>query len=284
MPSITSTPYKVPQAEIDKYHTDGATVLRNVINADWIECMREAIQSILDKPGDASIEYTQQGNKGRYYGDFFVWLRNNDFKEFMSQSCLPEVAAQFMAAQEVCFFYDQLLVKEPLTKEETPWHQDLPYWPVRGKQVISIWVPFDSADVSSGVVHYIKGSHQWGKMYAPKSFSSSSGFSQVYEKAGFEPLPDIEGNLDQYEILHWDMEPGDVLIHHPLTLHYAPGNSSSTGRRRGLALRYVGEDAQYDGREGTFMDNSVLKKSLPANLLKDGDRLCSELFPLVWKK
>ena len=50
-----------------------------------------------------------------------------------------------------------------------------------------------------------------------------------------------------------EVEPGDVIIHHPLTLHYSTGNASATGRRRGLALRYVGEDATWDARPGTFM-------------------------------
>jgi len=271
----------VPEESIRRYREDGATVLRGVVGADWVEIMRDAIQEVLDHPGSAAMEYTAPGKSGRYYGDFFVWRRHEAFRRFMSESCLPDVAAQFMGAREVHFFYDQLLVKEPGTKEETPWHQDLPYWPVRGDQVMSIWVPFDPATVESGVVQYIKGSHRWGRMFAPKTFGGS-GFADVYKEAGLEPLPDIEGTLDQYTVLHWEMEPGDVLIHHPLTLHYARGNASKTGRRRGLALRYVGDDAQYDTRPGTFLQNPRLQEILPPITLSDGDPLSGELFPKVW--
>ena len=281
MEKISEKSFTVPSEAIRRYKEDGATVLRGVLGNPWIDRMREAVQEVLDNPGGAAMEYTKEGNTGRYYGDFFIWRRNQTFRDFMANSCLPEIAAQFMGAHEVAFFYDQLLVKEPNTKEETPWHQDLPYWPVRGEQVISIWTPFDAATVESGVVQYIKGSHKWGKMFAPKAFGDTS-FADTYKKAGFEPLPDIDANIEDYEVLHWEMEPGDVLVHHPLTLHYARGNASKTGRRRGLALRYVGEEAQYDTRPGTFMENPRLKKLLPEITLKDGDRLLSELFPKVW--
>jgi len=42
--------------------------------------MREAIKRVLDHPGSASVEYTPKGEEGRYYGDFFLWRRDPDFK------------------------------------------------------------------------------------------------------------------------------------------------------------------------------------------------------------
>lgn len=270
--------------EIAAYEENGAHILRGVLPAEWIEFMREAIERILTNPGNASVEYTPQGRKGRYYGDFFIWWRDAAFKAFMKDSPLPELAAQVMKAKTLNFFYDQLLVKEPNTAEPTPWHQDISYWPVRGNKVMSVWVPFDPADEESGVVVYVKGSHKWGKVYAPHAFGDKSGFGEIYAKAGLEPLPDIEENRDQYEVLSWEMEPGDVLIHHPRTLHYAAGNSSTTGRRRGLALRYLGEDAVFDDRPGTFLENRKVMETIPSIKLKDGEAFSGELFPRVWPR
>ncbi len=70
-----------------------------------------------------------------------------------------------MGVDKVWFFYDQLLVKEPNTAEPTPWHQDGPYWPLRGEQVMSIWVPFDHATRETGVVTYVKGSHPFSNQH-----------------------------------------------------------------------------------------------------------------------
>ena len=66
------------------------------------------------------------------------------------------------------------------------------------------------------------------------TFAWSSTKTLVTPSA-FEPMPDIEAERDQHDILAWEMEPGDVLIHHSLTVHWAPGNLTA-GRRRGLAL------------------------------------------------
>ncbi len=274
----------IADEEIAAYERDGAAVLRGVVPLEWVEVMREAIERILQAPGDASVEYTPKNNKGRYYGDFFVWMRDPDFRAFMQESPMPELAAQVLKSATLNFFYDQLLVKEPNTKEPTPWHQDLSYWPVRGNDILSVWVPFDPADEASGVVVYVKGSHKWGKMYAPAAFGKKSGFAEIYAKAGLEPLPDIEAGREDYEILKWELEPGDVLVHHPLTLHYASGNASPTGRRRGLALRYLGDDAIFDDRPGTFMENRKVMSLLPDIKLRDGDRFSGAVFPQVWPR
>jgi len=275
---------RISSSEIEAYEQDGATVIRGVVPPEWVELMREAIDRILEDPGKASVEYTPEGETGRYYGDFFVWMRDPDFRRFMTDSPMPELAAEVMRAQTVHFFYDQLLVKEPGTKEPTPWHQDLPYWPVRGQQILSLWVPFDTATLESGVVVYIKGSHKWGKMYAPSTFGKDTGFADIYAKAGLEPLPDFEATRDQYEILQWDVAPGDVILHHPLTVHYASGNASPTDRRRGLALRYLGDDAEFDGRPGTFVENKKVMTLLPGFDMKDGDKFAEPHFPRVWPR
>ncbi|MBL4665855.1 MAG: phytanoyl-CoA dioxygenase family protein [Sneathiella sp.] len=286
--SLASLPANLSRAitaeEIKSYEEDGAAVLRNVVPMAWINVMREAIERVLDNPGTASVEYTPEGNKGRYLGDFFAWMRDHDFEAFVKQSPMPELAATVMKSNVVNFFYDQLLVKEPNTAEPTPWHQDLPYWPVRGNDILSIWIPFDPATVETGVVVYIKGSHKWGKMYAPATFGNNTDYADIYAEAGFDPLPDIEAERDKHEILSWEMDPGDVIIHHPLTLHYAAGNASPTGRRRGLALRYLGDDANFDDRRGTFLEGQKVKAILPNLNMKNGDRFGGQYFPKVWPR
>lgn len=47
----------------------------------------------------------------------------------------------------------------------------------------------------------MKGSHRWGKVYAPASFSKDSGFADQYAKMGLEPCPDIEARRGEYDLL-----------------------------------------------------------------------------------
>lgn len=65
---------------------------------------------------------------------------------------LAEAARRLMSAREVRLFDDQLLVKEPGSVAPTPWHQDLPYWLLRGDRICGLWCPLDPVDLDSGAV------------------------------------------------------------------------------------------------------------------------------------
>lgn len=265
------------------YGRDGAVVLRQILPHAWIELMADATDRILESPGAAAVEYTEDGRSGRYFGDFFVWLRDSDFERFALESPLPVLAQQIMDARTVNLFYDQLLVKEPSTAEQTPWHQDLPYWPLRGGDIISFWVPFDSVPAEAGAMRYVKGSHVPGLLYAPTAFGKNSGFAELYAAQQLPPLPDMEIVLAESELLVCEVEPGDIVIHHPLALHWSPGNARSDLRRRALAVRYLGDDAVFDARSGTFLENPRIQQLLPEPLIKeDGTRPRGPNFPRAW--
>ncbi|MGH6986703.1 MAG: phytanoyl-CoA dioxygenase family protein [Caulobacteraceae bacterium] len=258
---------------------DGAAVLRGVVPEDWIGRMREAIEAELAAPSSTSAEYGRIA--GRFYGDFFLWLRNEDFRAFALASPLPKVAARLMKSERVNLFYDQLFVKEPGSVASTPWHQDLPYWPVKGEQVVSIWVPFDPVGPENGAVSYVKGSHAWGVAFAPQAFDEKN--AAAFAGSGLQPMPAIEAHPDRYPLLSFTLDPGDVLAHLPLTIHGAPGNASKR-RRRALALRYLGEDARYDPRPGTFLDMESVRAHVPRPDLAAGAPMAGALFPQAWPR
>lgn len=262
------------------YRADGAVVLRGVLPADWIPRLRAAIDRTLARPTINGLEFAAPG-KGRFYGDYFQWLTDPDVRALVFDSPLPALARQLMGSRQVRFFYDQLLVKEPGTARRTPWHHDLPYWPIRGEQVVSLWVPFDRATPETGVVTYVKGSHRWGQWFRPATFTEQKSYDRIYATGGLPPLPDIDAEATRHEFLTWEVEPGDVIAHHALTIHGAPGNSSATQRRRAIALRYCGDDVVYDPRPGTFLESPGLRERLPPVGLEPGDPLDGPLFPRV---
>jgi ectoine hydroxylase-related dioxygenase (phytanoyl-CoA dioxygenase family) len=229
--------------------------------------------------------YEGGGKAGRYVGDFFVWMRDADFRDFVLQSPLPEIAAGLMGSRRVNLFYDHLLVKEPRTEAHTPWHQDLPYWPVRGADVLSLWVPLDPVGLDNGAVQYVRGSHKCGQMYAPTAFGKDSGFAQIYEKMGLPPFPDMVPILAESDLISWDTDVGDIIVHHPLTFHFAGGNASLTERRRAVAVRYLGDDARYDNRPGTFVEKDSIRDGLFEPIrYSDGDPFGGKNFPAVWPR
>jgi ectoine hydroxylase-related dioxygenase (phytanoyl-CoA dioxygenase family) len=131
------------------------------------------------------------------------------------------------------FFYDQMLVKEPGTREGTPWRQDQPYWAVSGFQVCSLWLPLDPVSEEVGV-EYVCESHLWPE-FSPYHFADGT----LYEGTGLPLLPDIDAERDRHRISRFAMEPGDVLVFQAMIVHGSPGNTSAN-RRRALATRWTG--------------------------------------------
>ena len=271
---------------VRQFEEDGAAVVRDAIGLDWIVRMQSAIDAALANPTPAGGDY--ESGSGRFASDFFTWLRYPEIRDFLFESPLAEIAQCFMRSETVNFFYDHLLVKEPGTLNPTPWHQDYPYWCVKGWNVISIWVPFDPAGPENGVVRYVKGSHRQGVFWRPQRFGSYKE-STAYANnpindvlPGMQDAPDIDGRPDDFEVLTWDLEPGDVLVHHARTLHGAGGNLSTQKRRRALATRWTGDGVTYDPRPGTFQHGSKYRFATENRLPpRAGMPMDSKLFPRV---
>lgn len=99
----STLPRPITAQEIAEYRQAGAAVIRGVLSLAWVKRMGHAVDRILANPGSASIEYTPKESTGRYYGDFFVWLRDPDFKALITDSPLPELAAQLMGMVNTAF-------------------------------------------------------------------------------------------------------------------------------------------------------------------------------------
>jgi ectoine hydroxylase-related dioxygenase (phytanoyl-CoA dioxygenase family) len=260
--------------EIARYREDGAVCLRGAIPMEWIERMRAAVDDDMASPGPMVRINTPQGAPGLFFVDFQLWQRHPAARAFVYESPAREIVARLMGSKEVVYYHDHLLVKEPGTQERTPWHHDQPYYPIDGEQVISLWTPLDPVDRET-CVEYVKGSHRWGRWFQPKFFKQGGVDLQVQDSR-FEPLPDLDAERGEHEFLAWDMEPGDVIAFHALTLHGASGNRSTARRRRAWATRWCGDDARYGARVGQ------ISPPIQGHGLKPGDRLECETFPKVW--
>lgn len=241
------SPRALTEDEITAYERDGVLLLRGFFDPDWITRMREATLRVMADPPCRSYDFTPEGNPGRFFMSVYMWQADPDFRAFALESPAAEIAGQLMRSQRVNFFYDHLFVKEPGTAEPTHWHNDLPFWPVLGEQITSLWLALTSVTHESSGIEYVRGSHKWRKWY-----NSVAPSRDPHYAAGLEECPNFSEMRDQYDVVSWSMEPGDVLVHHPFTAHGAPGNASLTERRIGFATRWTGDDAVYDPRPATI--------------------------------
>ena len=264
---------RIAAADIAAYRRDGAVALRGVFGDAWIDRLRAGVEENLASPGPFAKRYTPSGRPGLFFGDYCNWRRIAAYRDVLLGSPAAEIAAQLMGASKVNLFHEHVLVKEPGTAEPTPWHHDLPYWSVEGTQVISLWIPLDPV-ARDTCVEYVAGSHAWGVRYTPARFADNAVHPS--RDPGFRAVPDIDAARDEYRLLGWDLEPGDCIAFHALTLHGAPGNRGA-GRRRAFAARMTGDDARVVLRDG-FMSPPP-----PDGHPPPGAPMDSEVFPVLWR-
>jgi ectoine hydroxylase-related dioxygenase (phytanoyl-CoA dioxygenase family) len=267
--SMTASLPDIAQDKVDFFRQNGAVLIPGLFH-DWIDQIAAGIEINMAEPGPYAAENTVEDQSGRFFDDYCNWQRIAPFEQVIRNSSLAAAAARLMDSESVQFFHDHVLVKEPGTAKPTPWHQDAPYYFVEGDQTVSFWVPVDP--VSDATVRFIAGSHHWPKMVLPTRWLSEEKF--YGDTADYLPVPDPDGEPDSYNVLEWNMQPGDAVAFHYRTVHGARGNLSQH-RRRAFSMRVVGDDARYITRPGPT------SPPFPGHDMTDGQILREDWFPYL---
>ncbi|MBT7181961.1 MAG: hypothetical protein HN810_08170, partial [Acidiferrobacteraceae bacterium] len=160
---------------ISQFHADGVAVIRQCVSQQWLKILAEAIETDINSPGPFFHGYQSDNGEGRFHGNLRLWEHDERFRAFCFQSLLPGLAAQLLDSKKVNLLYDQLFAKEPGTPNRTRWHNDQPYWAMRGWQVLSFWIALDPVTVDSGALEFVSGSHRWGRWFQPQAFGETVG-------------------------------------------------------------------------------------------------------------
>lgn len=264
----------VTDEDIATFQRDGAVCLRNMFDTEMLHLIETGIEKTLRSPTRYGRVQSKPDDPGFFFTDYYMWRKFDEFAQLMRRGPGAEIAARCTQSATIRFFYDGLFVKEPGTARGSDWHQDQPYYNVDGNQLCVIWIPADHVDESTAL-QLVKGSHRWGKWFQPVFFASERVLEGASER--FQPMPDIDGNPDDYEILTWSLEPGDCIVFHPLMIHGAAGNPRIDRRRRAISTTWLGDDTVYGERA------DEVEPKIEGHDFKPGDRLDLEsIFPRVW--
>lgn len=273
--------HPITEDEIQAFEEDGAVCIRGQFDQEWVDKMREACLASVAEPETKMTKFKAPEGTGRMATLSHMSRKNPVFMEYALNSPAAEISARLMRLEEVRYFYDQIFVKDPGTLTPTDWHHDLAFWPFDGNHIASVWLALTPVTMAESGLVYVAGSHKWGKLFRPGPAETTSDFvlpeAQAYEEC---PAFHLEFENPEYRFLNWDMEPGDVLVHHPLTVHGSGKNGSLTTPRVALSCRYFGGDVTWHGQRtradvpGTEIKGRFTPGELPAD---------DELFPVVWQ-
>lgn len=123
--------------------------------------------------------------------------------------------------------------KPPGVDGRHPLHQDLRYFALRPpEKIIATWTAIDRCTRENGCLAVVPGSHrgELGWHGAPDWEHVNSGFFALEE-------------IDVDARVHVEMEPGDVLLFHPLLVH-GSGRNRSDGFRRSISTHYASAECE----------------------------------------
>lgn len=266
---------RVTAENIEAFQRDGAICLRQLLTQDEIDLLREGIEVNLAHPSPRGKVASSQDDPGSFFQDFCNWQEIDQYRQFIQNSPVGEAAGWLMNSSTSRLYHDHLLVKEPYTRQRTPWHQDQPYYNVDGRQNCSMWISVDPVARES-TLEFVAGSHL-GPWLMPRSFKENQ--AKWFPEGTLADLPDIEADRKKHRILGWEIEPGDVVCFHMLTMHGA-GGVAENKRRRVFSVRFLGDDMRHTPRPWTTSPEFPgLKERLPAGAVLD-----DPLFPVLWSR
>jgi phytanoyl-CoA hydroxylase len=161
---------------------------------------------------------------------YFGRLMEEVFKP-VAEAALAEPAL----AQNMQFFNKPPVSAYPpgQSSQPTPPHQDGYYFMIEPMNAATLWCALDPADNDNGAVRYVRDSFLGMRKH---DFSGIIGFSQKV----------VDYNPDEEDELIMAASPGDLIIHHALTLHWAPHNSTADRTRRAIGGIFYGTSAKVD--------------------------------------
>jgi ectoine hydroxylase-related dioxygenase (phytanoyl-CoA dioxygenase family) len=265
-------PSFVDDATVAAYRSDGCCVVRGLFDADEVAAVSAGIELNLAEPGPLFGVASRDDDPGRFVEDFCNWQRIDEYRRIAFESKAADVAGALMGSSVVRLYHDHMLVKEPGTRQPTPWHQDQPYYNVDGWDNVSMWMPVDPVAPES-TLEFLAGSHRRGWLM-PRTFLTEQ--AKWFPEGTLEELPDVESDRSAHEIRGWAMQPGDAVFFHMLTAHHAYGVPGAN-RRRAFSLRFLGDDATHAPRPWrTSPQFDGLEDELPA-----GAPMEHPLFPVL---
>ena len=273
--------------EVETYHRDGVLKLSGMFDKDWIEILNKGLDANIETPTRRSrIWYKDTSGRSMFY-DHTAWQGIEEYRKFIFNSPAAQICGQLMDSATVNFFFDSVFVRSTGTQFETPWHQDEPYWSVEGYDACSLWMPLVPVKRKSSL-SFVPGSHRLKTVFKQYNFGDLNpvrkknvdqvDFSDIAE----QEFPDINADPERFGVVSWDMQPGDCIAFNGRTMHGGSGKLDDGYELRVFTTKWVGDDVRIKFRDcGMDPDHSpdMIEKGL-----KPGNRLDTDLYPMIWKR
>lgn len=201
------------------YEADGYVLVRGMLDVEEIGLLSRAAREdrVLDQRS-----YGKDDGEGGIVR-LSVWNHPTDTIYGMVARCESIVgSAARLLGDEPYHYHSKMIMKDAKVGGAWAWHQDYGYWYQNGvlsPNLTSAYIAVDRATRENGCLQVIRGSHKLGRIE----------HVLAGDQAGAD-LERVDQILRRHELVHVEMEPGDVLFFHANTLHRSDQNRSDNPR------------------------------------------------------
>ena len=230
MPERTLTPVTgLTQAQSDKYWEDGFLFPLTVFSQDEAAEVRAELELIERDWLAADLP-----------------LPLNTYKRVNAHLVIPLAArvaldprvldaVEGVLGPDIMVWSAEFFIKEPNTAHTVGMHQDLTYWGMgETPDQVTAWIALSPATVESGCMDFVRCSHKNPILPHNDTYSDTNLLSRGQE---------VAVDVDEADKTHIELAPGQMSLHHGLTIH-GSGPNRSDDRRIGLAIRYLNPNAK----------------------------------------
>jgi len=226
------------QEMIDTYNRDGFVIVRQLFSANEIAEMAAYLQQAVDAlPPDveAGKVYFDDSSPKRVK----AYHRLNEdlecFERLLTDPRIIEILQAIWPGDEVVQGGNVSMFDKPSASSgDTPGHQDNTFQCWDPALALTVTIAIDESTPDNGPLICQKGTHQLGML--EHRFSGTVGFSrELVDPIDEEPYPNVK----------LCMKPGDMAIHHILSIHSATVNDSGRPRRQ-VGIGYISSRARRD--------------------------------------
>ena len=236
---LSAAPPRDWKAAAATLERDGVVMLKAALPPHALRKVEAAVEWSLANPSPTAV---------RFYPDepaTFFEDRGQRHGGLVREIGLAAMLSELWGVDRFWYLGEQLFLKEGGASRRTPWHQDTSYLRMMGSQLVACWISLDALP-KAHCLEFVRGSHK-GALYNGSAFAAHDDTAPLYKHSKLPRLPDIQADRGAFDIVSWDVEPGDVIVFHLGVLHGGAGTAPGL-RRRTVSMRFLGPDVVFDGR------------------------------------
>tara|TARA_B100001123_G_C15154857_1_gene965031 strand:- start:307 stop:1062 length:756 start_codon:yes stop_codon:yes gene_type:complete len=205
------------------FDRDGYTVIPEFFTLDEVAAihgqMKRYVKDVVPGLQAASVFYEVGDDPATLKQLEHMNTHDAFFKQYMEDNRFIELG-ELLLDGPIEPQNQQWFNKPPAQSSPTPAHQDGFYFCLVPNEAVNMWLALDEINQDNGCIRYVVGSHRRG--LRSHGQSGVLGFSQ-----GMTDWSD-EDDANEMAVT---VGPGDLTVHHCLTIHRADANRSAWPRR-----------------------------------------------------